>query len=407
MKLVIQQGKTTTSRNIQEHELENTLLNIKNELGGIRINPLPYEIARFKIPNGVAVIFQDNKKLRTRNYWYEVRGLAVLSKELGMDFYHSLSLKFQDGQSTEIDGLDVESESIMIELKQATINQKWIDFYDQKRKRLGLKICIICAPRFDNNLNIPPNIQVFQVLLDNSAIFNYYKEDFELPDWFEPFVPSRHVRILLGSGNWYGIKRKLTKTAKHTPTSKLKQSILHLFKQGQFPVRLYYSLASMLIPQRDYYGKGYPQPRVIAAFDVDSDHKPHVIGNKGYCLKCLEEAAKKRHLLKEKLIDLGWKVRVIHSGFKGYHVYCLDEENKLEEMELVKIQNLIEELKDEEGNPLTDNENFRSKDGTFDLHRIFKLPNTIDAVTGLKVTSKLERIQFNDKIISLDPKLKP
>ncbi|MBN1801001.1 MAG: hypothetical protein JW891_05800 [Candidatus Lokiarchaeota archaeon] len=404
MKFIIQQGKNTISRNIQEHELDTLLLYIINDLDGIRIDPLPYEIARFKIPHGVAVIFQDNKKLRTRNYWYEVRGLAVLSKELGLEFYHSVPMKFQDGQSTEIDGLDVESERTMIELKQTTITQKWIDFYEYKRKRLGLQTCVICAPRFETNLEIPPKIQVYKVRLDNGTVLKYYEEDFELPNWFEPFIPSRHVRVLLGSGNWYGIKRKLTKTAKHTPTSKIKQSILYLFRQGQLPVRIYYSLASMLIPQRDYYGRGYPQPRIIAAFDVDSDHKPHVIGKEGFCLKCLEEAAVKRDILTEKLVDLGWSVRVIHSGFKGYHVYCIEEGKNLKELDVEQIQNLIIKLKDDEGVALTDNENFRSKDGSFDLHRIFKLPNTIDAVTGMRVINKLERIKFNDQITSINPK---
>ena len=55
-------------------------------------------------------------------------------------------------------------------------------------------------------------------------------------------------------------------------------------------------------------------------------------------------------------------------------------------------------LKDENNISLTDNNNFKSKNGSFDLHRIFKLPNSIDAVTGIRVVEKLERLDFKDQI---------
>ena len=355
-------------------------------------------MARFKIAKGVAIILFDNKRVRTRNYWYEVRGLAILARHLDLKFFHSVQMQFNDGQMTEIDGLDVESRQIMVELKQTLITQKWIDFIEKKRIRLGLKQCILCAPIYDENLQIPSSLNIFRVCLDHTSLYNYYKDDFQLPEWFSPCISDRHLRALLSNGIWYGFRRKLTQTAKHTPTTKIKLGIENIFKRGKFPIRLYYSLAPMVIPQRDYFGRGYPLPRVMAAFDVDSDHKPHLIGKEGYCLKCLKEAKQRCDLIREILTDMGWKTHVIHSGFKGYHIYCLEEDEKFVELSIDQIQNILPLLKDENNNPLTDNDNFKSRNGSFDLHRIFKLPNSIDAVTGIQVVEKLKRLEFKDQI---------
>ncbi len=234
--------------------------------------------------------------------------------------------------------------------------------------------------------------------MDHKSLYRYYKEDFKLPEWFSPCISQRHLRALLSNGMWYGFRRKLTQTAKHTPSTKIKLGLEKIFKRGKFPIRLYYSLAPMVIPQRDYFGRGYPFPRVMAAFDVDSDHKPHVIGKEGYCLMCLEEAKQRCQLICEILIDLGWKTRVIHSGFKGYHIYCQEEDGKFVELPIDQIQKILTLLKDENNISLTDNNNFKSKNGSFDLHRIFKLPNSIDAVTGIRVVEKLERLDFKDQI---------
>ena len=60
---------------------------------------------------------------------------------------------------------------------------------------------------------------------------------------------------------------------------------------------------------------------------------------------------------------------------------------------------LINTLKSDSGEFLTDNINFRANDNSFDLHRIFKLPYTVDASTGLLVKEKLEQLNFNDIIL--------
>ena len=402
MKLVIQQGTFNKSRNIEEYEVDNVIEMIKANYYGERIDPLPYELARFRIPNGVAVIYYDNRKVRTRNYWYEVRGLSALAKYLGLNFYHSVPKEFRDGQLTEIDGIDVESETKMIELKQTKIPQKWIDFLENKRARLGIKECYICAPSFDENIKIPEAVRVFKINLDINTLKDYYNKEFKLPEWFSPYISNRHVRFLLSNGLWYGIKRKLTKTAKHTENTKILQNINLIFKRRKQPIRIYYSLSRMAIPQRDFYGKGYPLSHIMAAFDVDSDHKPHIIGSKGFCEKCLEQAKPKRDLLEEILLDLGYDVEIIHSGFKGYHLYCLDDDGFPVELSVKEIQDLLPKLRDYNDNPLTDNENFRGQDGSFDLHRIFKLPNTIDVVTGIRVSKKLERLKFEDQIQEIE-----
>jgi hypothetical protein len=216
----------------------------------------------------------------------------------------------------------------------------------------------------------------------------------------ESFIPSRDVRILSNNGKWFGLRRQLTETAKHTLESKFVLELKRFIKYGIIPIKIYYSLSPMLMPVEEYYGKGRPLPRVLAAIDVDADAHQHIIGSEGFCLECLKNSEKKSKIIAEKLTNLGWNSIKIYSGSKGFHFYLMNEEDKIiEEMPSKNFLSLILSLKDSSGVNLTDNKNFRSKDGSFDLHRIFKLPCSIDCSSGILVKENLERLDFKDKII--------
>src|SRR5271157_6490928 len=104
MKLVIQDSDTTTVRTVRECDLETTIAWIMSTLRGRIVTPLAYEVFRYRLPKGVSIIYHDNRILRTKNFWFEVRGLAALAKELGVEFLQGQRLKFSSGLETEVDG---------------------------------------------------------------------------------------------------------------------------------------------------------------------------------------------------------------------------------------------------------------------------------------------------------------
>jgi len=403
MKLVIQDSDTTTVRTVRECDLETTIARITSTLPGLVVTPLAYEVFRYRLPKGVAIIYHDNRIIRTKNFWFEVRGLAALAKELGVEFLHEQRLNFSSGIQTEVDGIDRESQQVMVELKQTVITQEWVDFYSSKRKRLALRECIIVAPSFAPTLQLPPHVRTFEFQPDIETLMTYYRHKFTLPEWFAPCISSRHVRVLLSSGNWRGIQRKLTQTAKHSPESKLVIALNVLARRGQMPVRIYYSLSPMAIPAGEFRGRGYPLHRVLAAFDVDASHKNHVIGPEGFCKECIADAELKAALLAELFQAQGWHFVRVFSGSKGFHFYLLEDgggcmpcARELSESEALT---LAATLTDSAGNALTDNIHFRARDGSFDVHRIFKLPGSIDAATGIVVGETFERLPFRDQMI--------
>ncbi|MFX0024059.1 MAG: hypothetical protein ACFE9S_17155 [Candidatus Hermodarchaeota archaeon] len=403
MKLVIQTQMNTQVKNIKEFQLCETISKIKSKFSGQIETPLKYELFRYKLNKGVVVIYKNNKRMRTKNTWYETRALTRLAQINKTSFYHQIKFKLPNGQETEVDGLNTENPKQMVEIKRSIINQDWIDFYELKRKQINMKECILIAPIFEKNLIIPSNISCFKFKPDLDTPFKYYLNDFIIPSWIRPYISSRHIRILLNNGKWVGLNRKLTQTAKHTPESKLLLFLTNLAKKGKYPIKIYYSLAPMLMPVEEYFGNGRPLPRLLAAIDVDTDPHQHIIGTEGYCIECLNNANKKAKILSDKLTSLGENFIKIYSGSKGHHFYLLnqDKNNSVKELPEREFKEFIFSLKCDSGEFLTDNINFSSKNGSFDLHRIFKLPNSIDNATGLLVQKDLARINFKDIIEGL------
>ena len=71
-------------------------------------------------------------------------------------------------------------------------------------------------------------------------------------------------------------------------------------------------------------------------------------------------------------------------------------------MEEKEIFAMAHELVDKNGDPLTDNLNFRTQEGSFDTHRIFKLPHTVDASTGVLVAKDLQTLPFEDVFYAIE-----
>ncbi len=406
MKLVIQEPNRVKVRILKDFELEAAIEVIKAARPGHEEEPLPYEIFRYRFPKGVAVIYHDNRVLKAKNFWYEMRGLTALARFLKTSFLHAQRVHFENGLETEVDGIDCETHTKMVELKQATITQEWVDFYANKRERLGFKECILAAPLFEEKITFPPEIRPFIFQPDVATLMQFYNERFEIPPWIAPRIPPRHVRILLSTGIWYGIHRKLTFTAKHTPTSKIVLTINNLASRRKLPARIYYSLSPMVLPTQEFYGKGRPLPRILGSLDVDAGHKNHVFGIEGYCVECLKDAEDKAKILAEKLTEQGMTFIRVYSGSKGFHFYLRDPHDPvlIGEFDEQSLSQIMLNLQDVAGNPLTDNINFRTKEGTFDMHRIFKLPGTIDAATGVVVGERFERLNFKDNLHPLECK---
>ena len=399
MKLVIQKQNKTEVKALKEYEFQRVKEAILSKYIGYQQFPRLNELFRFKIPYGIIIIYKKNRIQHSKDSWYEIRALSNLANYLNISFYHQQKLKDNNGQITEIDGLDVSTKSIMIEVKRAKINQNWINFYENKRKKLNLKECYLIAPYFEKDLIFPKNINSYKLTPDFNPLIEYYSNRFYFPNWLKSYIHSRHIRFFLNNGKWSGLKRQLTKTAKHTPESKLRLIFNSYAKKGKFPIKIYYSLAHMLSPVEEYYGKGRPLSRIIVAFDVDSDPHNHIIGRDGFCLDCLKNSSLKAKIISEKLDEMGKTFIRLYSGKKGFHFYILNNANNIaEELSEKELNILLSCFKIEDNSNLIDNINFRAKDGTFDILRIFKLPNTVDGTTGIIVKKEFEKLTFHDKL---------
>jgi len=159
----------------------------------------------------------------------------------------------------------------------------------------------------------------------------------------------------------------------------------------------------MLFPILEFYGKGRPLSKVIAAFDIDSNKHIHIIGKEGYCVKCLNDSIKKAREISEILLDEGFNYIRVFSGSKGFHFYILDENNKMvKEIPAKDYLDLITYINRKLKENYIDNINFKSKMNTLDLHRIFKLPNSIDASTGILIKEGFHKLNFKDEFQELE-----
>ncbi|MBY9005853.1 MAG: hypothetical protein KGD63_03760 [Candidatus Lokiarchaeota archaeon] len=95
----------------------------------------------------------------------------------------------------------------------------------------------------------------------------------------------------------------------------------------------------------------------------------------------------------------GYNYLKLYSGKKGFHFYILNEErNLVKELSGMELEEILSWFRVKKYTNLIDNINFQGKNGSFDLHRNFSLPNTVDGATGVIIKEGLEIIVFNDKL---------
>lgn len=395
MRLVVQIDKTIISQEFEEKDLENILTWIMNEFNCEPRSLKPHELFRFKLkPKGVAIIYRDNRKIRSRNTWFELRALQALSKFLNLNFYHSVQYSFKSQYITEVDGVS-QDRTVMVEVKYTQINQDWINFYIKKKTSLGFDRLIVIAPSFASNLSFPDDVQLFKLEIDWETPRGYYKK-LQLPKWTERLLPKRHVRFFLYNGTWTGNRRKLTKTAKYTPTEKLKKELLDISHKYKIPVKIYYTLARMVNPVSEYFGSGYPMPYLAMVFDVDSQDRQYLVTPNGIVFNDYNKTLENAKLIAEFLESEGYYPKILYSGLKGFHVYGFSDENIIAEISPKEMDKLSRKI-----GTLSDNIHFKSKQG-FDLHRIIKLPYSADLSTGtlvVPINEKNKRLEMADKLI--------
>ena len=151
-------------------------------------------------------------------------------------------------------------------------------------------------------------------------------------------------------------------------------------------------MSRMVNPPAEYFGKGYPMSKLLAVFDIDSDSHIHMIGSEGYCKQCIKESREKVKLSEEILINEGYHIKTIFSGKKGFHIYLMEEERAME-ISSNELKEIIEKLQG-----LTDSATFKGKNDQFDVHRIIKVPYTIDATTGMIIDKGLNKLNLKDEL---------
>ena len=393
MRLVIQQSRNTISKYIEEKDFAEVIKWIKHNYDGHEEKPRRYELFRYVLKEGgIAVIYRDNRKIRTRNTWVEIRALSLLSELVDLAFEHSVKLETSSG-NIEIDGVNWNTET-MVEVKYQNITQDWINYYYSKMKKLGFDTGYIVARSFDNDLKVPSNIKLYKLELDFKTPLEYYTTRFRFPEWIRAHISSRHIRFLLSNGRWTGIRKKITETAKYSLEDKFLSQLMFVSRYGEIPIKIYYSMARMVNPVSEYAGKGYPMPYLLLVFDVDAPITHFIIDKKGFCESCLEISKNIANVVQEKLTALGYETKRLYSGVKGFHVYGLKDKEVVE----VKPDEMMQLSKDLQ--EFVDNVNFRSSLG-FDVHRIIKLPNSVDLTTGIIVKETFERLKLRDSLIPL------
>ncbi len=351
----------------------------------------PYELFRGKTKKAeLVIVYKPNRKQRSRNSWYENRALMLLAKQNKWIIRKNV-WTYKDGLPTEIDGQPINHEEVVIEVKRQIISQRSLDFLWEKAKATGAEKLIIVASGYKKTLKCRGNIECYIFEEDHATLQQYYTTECEIPEEMTPFLSRRHHRFLLTNGHWFPQRRRYTITAKWTYKQRLLRDITHLFRRKIPPVKIYYSLSRMINPLGEFQGKGYPTDLIMTAFDVDAAHiGEHLVNEKGICPLCVKDSKEKLKRLEKRLSNLGYRFTYFFSGSKGYHVYLLNTDGNFYESPPSFLKEMTLEL---EG--LVDN--FLSKKTKlFDKHRIFKVPGTVDASTGVIVSRNFKKIKFND-----------
>lgn len=392
MRVVIQFKGFSISFKITEKDLDFIIEYLRDLYDGVDVEPLSQELFRRKIPKGAVIVFKKNKRERTRSEWLEYRALLSLSKLLNIDFLHSVQF-WVDGIQREVDGVNPE-EKIMVEVHWSTLDAGWLKYYLKKKRLLGFKKCIIVAKDIDPSLRLSrDDVEIYTFRLDTQSIVRHYRKDLSFPPWIRDLLGKRHIRILTNKGVWVGLRRRLSRTPRYSPEKKLSIELTKMMRKGKYPIKIYYSQARMVNPVAEFRGRGRPIPILIGVVDIDAD-KDVFIGWKNYLEKLYSVLRDKIEFAEETLRNLSFHTKLFFSGKKGFHIYFFRDGNP--EFGVKMLKRIYDLLGD-----VADNITFRNRKGEYDLHRIIKLPGTIDQTTGYTIAEKPIRIP-NDEIVKMD-----
>jgi len=273
--------------------------------------------------------------------FYEVRALAHLAKTLGKPIHTNYRL-FQPNvplyERPEIDGyLELDGKEWVIEAKSYPLIQTDVEDIVTKLSSLGFSRIIIIAPQIHTDRPIGNSeLELVPFEPDLSPITAYYRHNDVLTDGWV------HEELLTG---WYHFRYKL---AERGPTKlrwivnqtdkrikadqNLRREILSRILPRVTPIRVYWSINQWLSPKDLYFAQ---RPNVLISrrvlFDIDGDriHLPFfpcVFNEEGMCEYCFFFAKQHTSRLIELLNAKGFcNLRVVFSGWRGFHVYVLDE----------------------------------------------------------------------------------
>jgi len=195
------------------------------------------------------------------------------------------------------------------------------------------------------------------------------------------------VRAMSLGNRWVFNSRRYYDSSKRSAKLKFRKDV----RQANI-AKVYYSTFRQLDPILERKGLGRPIDLVVPVIDIDADgnHEFCEYNTQGICIHCMKEATRK---LNKVLLKLKTEPKhILFSGSKGWHVYL--DTTEINEKELIKI---VEHINSEE--ELVDDFSFiRDGEKHWDMMRIFKLPNTIDATTAMIVGKDLQRVEVNDEI---------
>jgi hypothetical protein len=162
--------------------------------------------------------------------------------------------------------------------------------------------------------------------------------------------------------------------------------------------KVYFSLFRCLDSKLEQQGKGFMIDLGLLTFDLDVKHDgPHLINEKGLCSLCLEKMRADWEALESRLYELKILVdKIVFSGTKGLHIHTGEEVHQQDFVDIIADINAEKKLVDD----FTYDYNGEKR---FDMHRIFKVPGTIDSTTACIVNENWEepdRVKVRDKIIT-------
>ncbi|MFH0815537.1 MAG: hypothetical protein V1934_01795 [Methanobacteriota archaeon] len=334
---------------------EYDLARMNGELRADAKRPLkgPYELLR----GDDFVVYQDNRRTRFSRELLVRRAATLLASISGND--------------AKMRGMDVAAGGHRFRFVPSLADEGELEYYEGTH---GAQVIALARTP------LAPSFR-----LDMKALDEFYK-NYRFPPFFAPFVKMRHFRFQALDGTFRFQSRRYS-DSKHSPSSKL---VFDLGRPGNV-AKCYVSLARMLDPRMEARGRGRPLDRMLAIFDIDADkdHSEHLIGADGVCSKCFKNARSKA----DKALGEFPVARLLFSGTKGFHLHLDKEVSAAEYLATAEALNEI--------SAIVDDFSFE-RIGTrcLDMHRIIKVPSTVDAATGCLIAEGVTRIALADSFTS-------